>query len=629
VRQLTSLANVLPQNASIDIKDQAFAAPFEPGCYIMRDAAGGIIYIGKAKSLRNRLRSYFSGVKDVKTATLMRHAACIETIIVSNEYEALLLENTLIKQHNPKYNINLKDGKSYPVIRVSTGAFPRIFKTRQIIEDGSSYYGPFPNVHAVDHLLDVLKKIYPLRKCKTLRKRAAPCMYYHIKQCAAPCCGKISDAIYQEYIEKITGFLRGETAPLVIELTERMHKAAKELSFEKAAQFRNAITAINELNTVNSVVDFDEDSRDYIAFASEGVLITWTVFSMRGGKLTGRELYRTKNAAEEHDSLETFLMVFYTQDHPPPHKIYVQKSEIAAGFTSIKQYFKEQFNFVPKISTPQEKRHIAALAMARQNALEDLRKRVKERGMGPVLDALRQALGLKRRPERIEGFDIAQLNGRHPTASLITFLNGMPDKKNYRVFKLRTVVGKVDDFAAMREAVSRRYTRMLREDNPLPDLVLVDGGIGQVNAAKSVFEKLGIDIDLAGLAKRDEEIWLPGAPGAAAEPLRLPRSSEALKLLQAVRDETHRVATTLNQKLRSKGLSLRALESIDGIGPVRAQSILRAFGSLQRIAVGAVEEIAAAGGIKPDLAALVKAAVQLEIENRRQETAAFADTEKR
>jgi excinuclease ABC subunit C len=597
----------------------------------MRNGEGLIIYVGKARVLRNRLVSYFAGGKDIKTATLIRHVRSIETIIVASEYEALLLENTLIKQHFPKYNINLKDGKTYPVVRVTHEEFPRIFRTRHIVEDGSSYYGPFPQIESVDTMLELVEKLFPLRKCRTLRKRDSPCMYFHIGRCRAPCCGKIGAAEYGLQVGRVERLLAGSAGgddkacrALAEDLGREMREAAGALKFEEAARLRNAIRAIEELSLGNSVVDFDPEGRDYIAWAGEGVLSTFTVFSMRGGRMTGRELYRTRSAAEGGESLETFMASYYDPGRPPPACIYVQ-SGLPGGETgpaqdlsrreavspALKQWFREQFHCDVSVEVPSEKRHTAVLALARQNALEDLRKRLKERGAGPALDELVRALSLRRRPGRIEGFDIAQLDGKHPAASLISFKDGVPDKKNYRHFKLRTVVGIVDDFAAMREAVFRRYSRLLREGGELPDLVLVDGGIGQVNAAKGVLDELGMDSDIAGLAKRDEELWLPGA----REPVRLSRDSEALKVLQFVRDETHRFATGLNQRLRSGDLLFPALETVEGIGPRRAARIMRAYEGIAGIAAAPAREIAERCGISESSARAVRAAAKLALED--------------
>jgi excinuclease ABC subunit C len=644
------------------LKAAAREAPQEAGVYIMRDGENRIIYVGKARILRNRLNSYFSGEKDIKTSILMKRVMSIETIIVSNEYEALLLENTLIKQHSPKYNINLKDGKTYPVIRITAEDFPRVFRTRQIVENGSRYFGPFPNIQAVDLMLELTDKLFPLRKCRTLRKREAPCMYYHIGRCAAPCCGKISKEDYARCVERVEQLLSGETGALIRELSREMGTAAKELHFERAAQLRDAVKALEDLSRGAAMVDFDEEGRDYIAWASEGIFTSYSVFSMRGGKMTGRELFRTRSAADEEESLETFAAAYYTRDRPPPPRIYLSldhSGDVHAGAATnagggppavsgtagpggvhaggtrkpqetdpqwpekagrhgrrlegLHRWFAGQFGREPALCSPDEKRHAAILAMVRQNALEDLRLRLKERGAGPALDELIRHLALRRRPERIEGFDIAQLDGKHPAASLISFKNGIPDRKQYRYFKLRTVIGVVDDFAAMREAVRRRYSRLIREGRDLPDLILIDGGIGQVNAAKGVLDELGVDCDVAGLAKRDEEIWLPGAK----TPLRLSRDSEALKLLQFVRDETHRFATSFNQRLRSRDLSFPALESVEGIGPKRAAALMKAYGSIEALAAAPAGDIAGRCGLSAAAARAVRAAAALALEDRK------------
>jgi len=664
------------QNIIENLKAVVRDAPSQSGVYIMRDKDGQIIYIGKAKSLKNRLKSYFSGEKDIKTSTLLKRIHSIETIIVSDEYEALLLENTLIKQHSPKYNINLKDGKTYPAIRITHEDFPRIFRTRRIVRDDSLYYGPFPNIHGVDTMLELIDKLFPLRKCKTIKKNG-PCMYYHIGRCRAPCRGKISVDDYRAFVQRVQKLLSGETDSLIVDLTAQMHEAARALQFEQAAQIRNAIKAIESLTGEDSsVVDFNPEDRDYIAWDSEGVLATFTVFSMRGGKMTGRELYRARSASDEWESLELFITSYYDATRPPAPKIFLQgfssnfttrpviapepvrasieenlhgvgqekvsssiegfrpqdtesaKQEegnessnflstsaplrlCESNFELLLSWFRDKFGYEPELLAAQEKHHAAIMAMAHQNAAEDLRKRLKERGAGPALDELARALNLETRPERIEGFDIAQLDGKHPVASLISFKNGIPDRKNYRYFKLRTVIGIVDDFAAMREVVRRRYSRLLREGKDLPDLVLVDGGIGQVNAAKGVLDDLGIDCGLAGLAKREEEIWLP----AAKEPLVLSRQSEALKVLQHVRDECHRFATGFNQRLRSKDLFFPILESVEGIGPKRAAAIMKTYETIVNIAAADPAEMAERCNISENSARAVRAVAKLALKN--------------
>jgi excinuclease ABC subunit C len=484
-------------------------------------------------------------------------------------------------------------------------------------------------------MLEIIDKLFPLRKCKRAylqaKKGNGPCMYYHIGRCKAPCRGMISIEEYNQHVEQVQRLLAGETGPLMVDLTEKMHEAAKALQFEWAAQLRNAIRAIEALAGEDSaVVDFDPEGRDYLAWAAEGVLATFTVFSMRGGKMTGRELYRTRSAADEAESLEQFITTYYDPSRPPPLKIYVQNIITQRGIEPLVRdpedaeekngsmrlcvkNLAENFGYEPEVVTPTEKHHSAILAMARQNAQEDLRKRLKERGAGPALDELARILHLSGRPERIEGFDISHLDGKHPVASLVSFKNGIPDKKNYRHFKLRSVIGMVDDFTAMREVVQRRYSRLIREGKELPDLVLIDGGSGQVNAAKGVLEQLGLDIGIVGLAKRNEELWLPNAKG----PLVLSRRSEALKVLQYIRDETHRFATGHNQRLRAKDLSFPAIESVEGIGKRRAAAIMKAYITIEAIAAADPAELSERCLISQASAKAACAAARLALEDRK------------
>jgi len=601
------------------LKNIARSSPTLSGVYLWRDDENRVIYVGKAKNLRNRLNSYFSGKPCQKTFALLSNAENIETIITPNEYEALLLENILIKQYFPKYNVSLKDDKTYPMIRISAEEFPRVFKTRRLIEDKSKYFGPFPNVKQADIFLEVINKLFQLRKCQILRKKSNPCMYYHIKQCKAPCCNRISKEDYEKEIAQIQKLLSGETESFIIDMTMFMHEEAKSLRFERAVQIRDAIKAIEEMPLASSIVDFDPEGRDYIAWASEGILTTFTVFSMRGGKLIGRELFRTSSAAEVHESLETFIAMYYNEDCLPPPQIYLLAigdsvfQNIDTDFTNLKKWFKEKFNYEVALLFPAEKRHSAVLAMAHNNALEDIRRGLKERGAGPGLDELKRVLNLTIRPERIEGFDIAQLDGKYSVASLVSFKNGLPDKKNYRYFKLRTVIGIVDDFAAMREVVRRRYSRIIKEGKELPDLILIDGGIGQVNSAKAVLEDLGLDVSVIGLAKRDEEIWFP----YASAPLCLSKRSEGLKILQFIRDECHRFATSFNQKLRSKELSFSVLESIEGIGAKRAEILMKIFGDLRYIAKADVVDIMKKCALNEELARKVKAYARLALEDQK------------
>jgi len=587
-------------------------APENPGVYLMKDAEGSVIYIGKAKVLRNRLSSYFSGRKDVKTRHLVARIESIEWIIAASEYDALLLENTLIKRHVPRYNINLKDGKTYPSIRVTNETFPRVFRTRRIVDDGSQYFGPFPSADTIDTYLEMIKRLFPLRRCVDLKKHREACMYWHIGRCSAPCIGKITEEDYAVHIDEVRKLLAGDTEALLASLRERMGAAALALKFEDAARLRDSIHAIEEFKGRAGTEDKDPEGRDYIAWAADGELASFVVFQMRDGRMTGRDLYRTRVATEETEALASFLMSYYGPDRRPPPKIFVQSTgaageEAGGDLPLVSAWFERELGSPASIRTPgavpEERRHAATIALAAQNAREDLAKRRREMGDPAALAALREALGLSRTPERIEGFDIAQLSGKHTVSSLVSFRNGVPDKKNYRIFKIKSLDGAIDDFASIREAVARRYTKLVNEDAELPDLVLVDGGKGQVSAAKEVLDALGLDCDLAGLAKREEEIWRPGR----SDPVVLPRDSPALRILVAVRDETHRFATGHNQRLRAADLRFGVLEDIEGVGPERAKRLLRVFGSLEILGNASVEDIASSGKLGKAVAERVKA----------------------
>ncbi len=569
--------------------------PNKPGVYLMKDGDGVILYIGKAVDLKKRVSSYFRRNKDPKTRVLVPQIDDIDHITTHSEFEALLLENTLIKKWKPRYNINLKDGKSYPVIRITNEAFPRVFRTRRIIEDGSEYYGPYPNVHALDKYLEVIEKHFPLRKCRgPLKKREFPCFYYHIHRCAAPCVGKVSREEYQENVDRIRTLLSGSTTELIEDLKGKMNEAVADLRFEAAAEYRDAIAAVEEIASEQEVVDFNQDTRDYIAVAEREGGCCFAVFQMRTGKLVGRELYRSDHCADVEDSFHQFVLQYYADDEVLPERLYVQAP---ANVQLISQYFSEERGADTVVEIPSDSRNASILKLARDNAFEDLLK-----GNGRTvsgLEELRIALELEKVPVRIEGFDISHLSGKHTVASMVSFKNGTPDKENYRRFHIRGLNGKVDDYEAMREVIARRYTRVMNERMDAPDLVLVDGGRGQVRAASEILSALGLEsVPLAGLAKREEEIFLP----RRSDPLRLPQSSDALKILQRVRDESHRFATSFNTQLRKKDVKLTILEEIPGIGPKRAAAITRSLGSLEDIATASPEKIAEVAGVTSEKA---------------------------
>ena len=629
------------------LHETALKAPSSSGVYLWRNHEETVIYVGKAKNLKNRLSSYFSSGQMLKTQLLVSNAASIEYITTSNEYEAFLLENNLIKKYSPRYNIQLKDGKSYPVLKITNEEFPRFYKTRQVHRnDGATYFGPYPDSGALDTFIDSLYKVYPVRHCRTFKKREAPCMYYHIGRCKAPCCNKIDKETYNVYIDEIKALLEGKGDETVNKLTAQMKEAAAALNFEKAARLRDGLRALTIMQNQNIVEDFAAEDRDYIAHWREGELVSFTVLKIRGGKLLGRDNYRVESLNEDEELLEEFARAYYTDKDSLPPKIFIDEKDKAEF---LEQYLKElggpcltagrafqgsadaslpaataaqplqslpheseAESILERVTESSSRRDIAALNMARENAKEDIIRRVRERGDMPALNELKDLLHLPRLPERIEGFDIAHIGGKFPVASLISFWKGNPDKKNYRYFRLKTTNGVIDDFASMREAATRRYSRLSNENAELPDLILIDGGIGQVNAVDGILKMLNLEIPIAGLAKRDEEIWRPHA----SRPLCLPRRSDALRLLQRVRDETHRFATSRNQTLRTKENTVSVFASLPHVGDKREKLLIKAFSTLENLASAQEAQIAQALNVRSGIASEILLAARSELEKR-------------
>lgn len=602
----------------------ALKAPGLSGVYLWRNKDEAVIYVGKAKNLKNRLTSYFSGNKDVKTRLLISHAKSIEYITTNNEYEAFLLENNLIKKYSPRYNICLKDGKSYPVIRITKEKYPRLFKTRYIVQDGSQYYGPFPDVNALDTFIETLYEIYPLRHCRTFKTKDSPCMYYHIGRCKSPCTGKIADSTYTEYIEEIGTLLEGKGESTVKKIESAMKQAAQDLNFEKAARLRDGLKALSVLQNQNIVESFDGDDRDYIALWREGELVSFTVLKIRMGKLLGRDNYRTVSLNEDTELLPEFLCAYYTEKELIPPHLYVISED---GMELMQRWFTETYGTDVdivliadkgsvtdgKFATTDLPLHKAAINMAQENAREDIIRRMRERGDMPAMKELQEILDLPKLPVRIEGFDIAHIGGKFPVASMISFYNGNPDKKNYRYFRLKTTDGIIDDFASMREATSRRYTRLLNEEKELPDLLMIDGGIGQVNAVQGVLDALHLDIPIVGLAEKNEELYRPGN----STPLVLPRRSDALRLLQRVRDETHRFATSRNQTLRTKENIVSPFTELPHVGKEREKLLLKKFSDLETLASASEADIAQTIHVRADIASDILMKAKILYENQK------------
>ena len=565
--------------------------PENPGVYLMKNSEGTVIYVGKAKNLRRRVTSYFLPGRNVKTAALVEKIENIDFVITGNEYEALILENNLIKKYNPHYNILLKDGKSYPVIRITKEDFPRVFKTRRVIRDGSLYFGPYPDGSRLEEYLRMVDDNYPIRRCQgPLKLRKTPCLYHHIHKCSAPCIGAIGKKEYHRYIKEIEDFLSGDDSSLIRQVEKEMQRAAKDLDFETAARKRDQLKALTVMQKNQMVQDFTTESRDYIAVEMRSYLSTISIMQFRSGRLIGKALYRAECLSDETETLMSFLVQYYADGDNLPGEIFVS-CEIDTDLLS--KYFSEQLSSSVYITVPKEGKHYRILRMAAENASRDVEKRLRDVDNTASLERLQEELGLPVLPRHIEGFDIAQLSGKYTVASLIVFRDGNPSNKEYRHFSIKSLEGRIDDFQSMREAVGRRYQRLVNEGAELPDLLMVDGGKGQVSAAIEALSSIGLDFPVVGLAKEHEEIVFP----EDRESLLLDHSDPGLRVLIALRDECHRFATSFNQRMRSKEASFSLLESIDGIGPERSKRIMQTYGSVEAILPLSPQELAKGAGI--------------------------------
>ncbi len=603
------------------------ALPNKPGCYLMKDAQGEVIYVGKAVNLRHRVRSYFhrSAGHSPKTRQMVRRIADIEWIVVDSELEALILEMNLIKRHRPRYNVRLKDDKRYPYIKVHwSDPFPKVTVTRRMEQDGSRYFGPYTSVWAVHKTLDVLRRIFPYLTCdRTITGQdARACLYHDIRLCAAPCIGAVSQEDYRQMIADLCDFLAGRTEPIVARLQQEMRQAAQELKFERAAALRDQIKAIETIVERQKVVSPDYVDSDVIALARDEREACVQVFFVRGGKLIGREYFLLEGAEDTPDAevLAEFLKQFYAEAPHLPEEVLLP--ETIEEMQIIQQWLRQREQTV-EIRIPREGMQQELVALAAQNAAETLRMLRRQweserHRQSEALADLQRAFGLERPPNRIECYDISNTQGTAAVGSMVVFVQGVPKKSLYRRFNIRTVSGP-DDFASMEEVLTRRFRRWqaLQEqgDTPgkrkdeafgmLPDLLIVDGGKGQLSRAVAVLERFGLRerVPVAGLAKRHEEIFLP----EQSEPLRLPRDSQGLYLLQRLRDEAHRFAITAHRRRRDRLGLASTLEAVPGIGPTRRKRLLQHFGSLDAIRQASLEELQQVPGITEALAQAIKA----------------------
>ena len=608
--------------------------PIKPGCYLYKNAAGEIIYVGKAINLRNRVRSYFHAPEghDHKTRQLVAHIAHIEWIVVGSELEALILEMNLIKKHRPHYNIRLKDDKRYPYIKVHwADPFPKVTVTRQMINDGSRYYGPYTSVWAVHQTLDLLRHIFPYLTCdrEITGKDPRPCLYYDIKLCTGPCIGAIQQIGYRQVIDDLCKFLEGRTKPVVDRLHKEMDKASTGLHFEQAAGFRDQIRAIDQVVEKQKVISSDQVDSDVIAMARTDGEACVQVFFIRAGKLIGREYFILEGTEEAANSqvIAEFIKQFYSEAATiPPELILperVEEAKIINEWLNTRRGGQKVKLKVPRSGTSAE-----LLAMATENATETLRALKSQweadtNRQTQALSELQTALNLAAPPNRIECYDISNTQGTASVGSMVVFEQGVPSKKLYRRFNIKSVEGP-DDFASMEEVLTRRMKRWQiaqeaqKEETPgqkldpsfamLPDLLIVDGGKGQLGRAVAVLKKFDLigKIPVVGLAKQQEELFIPGKDVS----LLLPRNSQGFYLIQRIRDEAHRYAITSHRRLRSnRGLASR-LDKVPGIGPARRKMLLKQFGSLERIVAATEQELTDLPGITPEIAIALKTVLE-------------------
>ncbi|WP_456273820.1 excinuclease ABC subunit UvrC [Bacillus sp. AK031] len=571
------------------ISNKLALLPDQPGCYLMKDRQGTVIYVGKAKVLKNRVRSYFTGSHDGKTQRLVGEIEDFEYIVTSSNLEALILELNLIKKHDPKYNVMLKDDKSYPFIKLTAERHPRLIITRNVKKDKGKYFGPYPNAGAANETKKLLDRIYPLRKCDNLPDRV--CLYYHLGQCLAPCVNEIEQETYKKLTDEISRFLNGGYKEIKTELHEKMTKAAENLEFERAKEFRDQIQHIEATMEKQTMTMTDFTDRDIFGYAVDKGWMCVQVFFVRQGKLIERDVSMFPIYDEPSEEFLTYIGQFYSKtNHFKPKEINLPEG--------IDETIVSELLDV-RTTRPQrgQKKHLVQLAGKNAEiALKEkfsLIERDEERTIHAV-DKLGEAMGIYT-PHRIEAFDNSNIQGTDPVSAMIVFLDGKPEKKEYRKYKIKSVKGP-DDYDSMREVVRRRYTRVLKEGLPLPDLIVIDGGKGQIGAAKEVLElELNLDIPVAGLAKDEKHQTSELLYGDPLEIVPLEKRSQEFYLLQRIQDEVHRFAITFHRQLRGKTAFSSMLDEVSGIGPKRKKQLLKTFGSMKKMKEAGLEQFIEAG----------------------------------
>ncbi|WP_126940894.1 excinuclease ABC subunit UvrC [Veillonella sp. CNR 79/14] len=594
-----------------DLEQQAYILekvshlPTTPGVYLWRDKYQRIIYVGKAINLRNRVRSYVQQDvnRSVKVTAMMRRAWDVETIQTKTEMEALILEATLIKEHHPKYNIMLRDDKTYPYVKVTVQEeYPRLFMTRRLERDGAKYFGPFTDVTAVHHVLRILRSYYPLRTCKSM-KVERPCLQYHMHYCEGPCMNYVTVESYRKYIDDIVALFEGKQVQVIQEITSKMEQASEDLEFELAAKYRDDLLSIQKVQEKQRMVTQRGDM-DVLGMAIDGPMACIQLFFIRSGRLLGRENYFVQH---EGDSPELVMTEFIKQYYGG--STFIPKELLLPMDSVDRELFSEWFTSMKgqqvDVSVPQRGYKKDLIKMAEENAQNFLAERRRQwqytiDKSGGAVKKLAEVLDLPRLPERMECYDISHMQGAETVASMVVFEGGKPAKREYRRFKLKTVQGKPDDFASMAEIMERRYGN--EKDWPMPDLIIIDGGKGQLNAALPVIRAMGVtDVPVISLAKRIEEVFVEGE----SESIILEHHTPELQLLQQIRDEAHRFAITYHRRLRGKRNLESVLDHIEGIGPKRRKALYKHFGNLDAMRVAELEELESVEGMNKKAALAV------------------------
>lgn len=572
-----------------ELKGKLAVLPDQPGCYLMKNKHGKIIYIGKASVLKNRVRSYFSGAHDPKTERLVSEIADFEYIVTSSEIEALILEMNLIKEHDPKYNVMMRDDKSYPFLKITNERFPRLIITRKVNRKSGKYFGPYPNAGAANETKRLLDRLYPLRKCRTLPDRV--CLYYHIGQCLAPCVFEVTEKQNLEMVEGIESFLKGGYRKTKQDLHEKMKEASDSLNFEHAKELRDQIRHIETVMEKQKMMLNDFNDRDVFAYAYDKGWMCVQVFFVRQGKMIERDASLFPIYDEPEEAFLTFIGQFYLQsNHMKPKEIFVPQStddEAVAEMLDI------------RVHRPVRGKKKDLVALAQKNAAISLKEKFAlierdERRTIQAVENLGKQLNIET-PHRIEAFDNSNIQGTDPVSAMVVFEDGKPLKNDYRKYRIKTVQGP-DDYESMREVIRRRYARLLKEDGQLPDLILIDGGKGQLAAAEEVLEdELGLLIPIGGLAKDEKHRSSQLIMGKPPQAIQLKRNSQEFYLLQRIQDEVHRFAITFHRQVRGKSMVRSSLDGIEGVGEKRKRKLLRSFGSIKKIKQASVDELKSSG----------------------------------